>query len=328
MRVGKAPTDLNEPASPEVTRAQRGVAQMRVASLVPSGTDIVAALGLGSWLVGVSHSCDHPVVEGLPRLTASSLENGGDGPLAPAEIDARVRAAAAAGSSLYTVDRAALHELAPDVVIGQAVCEVCAASGTDVAAALPSGVRLVLLNGTDLDGLADDLRQVGAALEVPDRAAQQIRAVEQALASVADRVADAPRPAVLTLEWGDPPFVGGHWVPELVERAGGRHLVQGTGEPSRRMDWAEVAAADPDVLVFMPCGYRLEAAAAEATALRERPEVAELRAVREGRLWAVDAARLFSRLTPGVVTAVPVLAAIAHPDRFPTPGRGKATRIP
>lgn len=296
----------------------------RVVSLVPSGTDIVAAMGLGAAMVGVSHTCDHPVARGLPVVTSSPLA---DTPMPAGEIDRRVRAAVADGEPLYTTDTELLASLAPDVVLGQDVCDVCAPTGSDAAAAVPVGADLVLLSGLSLSGLEDDLAAVGAALGAEDRAEQQVAAIRSAHEHVRTRVAGLDRPRVLALEWGDPPFLGGHWVPELVEIAGGVHVLSDAGEPSRASSWEEIAAADPDVVVFLPCGYGITQAAEEARHLAARADVGSLRAVRAGRFWAVDASRLFSRLTPAVVTAAPVLASLLHPGHFPPVGPRRAMPI-
>jgi iron complex transport system substrate-binding protein len=296
----------------------------RVASLVPSGTDIVAAIGLGRHLVGVSHECDHAVARDLPVLTSTTLP---EGPASARDIDRQVADAVADGRPLYRVDTDALHELEPDVVLAQDVCDVCAVAGPLAAAAVPPGAQLVTLGATSLAALADDLRRVGAVLDASARAEQQVRAITDAHARVAARVAGERRPRVLTLEWGDPPYVGGHWIPELVALAGGRHVLADTGAPSRPASWEEIAEADPDVVVFMPCGYRIRAAVEESRGLLERPEVAGLSAVRAGRWWATDAATLFSRCTPVVVTAVPILAAILHGDLFPKVPRRRAVQV-
>lgn len=290
---------------------------MRVASLIPSGTDTVAALGLGHLLVGVSHECDHPVAVGLPVLTRSALPTGDPPPLPPAEIDRRVTASVEAGEPLYHTDRAKLADLAPDVVLSQDVCDVCAVPGAAAAADVPAGAELVMLRATSLAGLEDDVARVGKALDAGDRAERLIASIRSAHVTLATRVVDLPRPRVLALEWGDPPFLGGHWIPELVGVAGGEHVLSAPGDASRRSDWDEIAAADPDVIISMPCGYGIEAAAAEGRTLVQRPEVARLRAVRDGRFWATNATTLFSRCTPAVVTAAPILAAIFHPGRFP-----------
>ncbi len=297
----------------------------RVASLVPSGTDIVAALGLGQHLVGVSHECDHRVADGLPVLTSSTLPSEAGHP--PAEIDRLVSEAVGEGAPLFRTDRERLAALEPDVVVGQDICDVCAVPGGQVAEGLPDGAELVTLSATSLAGLNEDLRRVGAALDAPDRAEQQARAIGDAHARVAARVACERRPRVLALEWGDPPFLGGHWIPELVAIAGGNHVLAAAGEPSRRSSWEEIAEADPDVIVFMPCGYSLGRALEESRALLDEPEVAGLRAVEEGNWWATHATTLFSRCTPGVVTAVPILASILHPEHFPPVPARRAQQV-
>lgn len=301
---------------------------MRIASLIPSGTDLAAALGLGDQLVGVSHECDHLVAIGKPVLTSSVIPPPTeDGPsLPPAEIDRLVVDAVLDGQSLYRTDRALLSSLAPDVVLSQDVCDVCAVNAETAACDLPAGARLVMLTATSIDGLYADLARVGDATGTRDRAEAVIAATRERLAAVARSVAGRRRRRVLALEWGDPPFLGGHWVPELVAVAGGEHALSGAGAPSRRATWEEIAAADPDVVVFMPCGYSLHQAALEAKTLLERPEVAGLRAVREAGLWAVAASELFSRCTPAVAEAAEVLAAIVHGERERVPA-GRARLI-
>ncbi len=287
---------------------------MRIASLIPSGTDLVAALGLGEHLVGVSHECDHAIAAGKPVLTSSVIPAPTeDGPaLPPADIDRLVVDAVLDGQSLYRTDRALLAALAPDVVLSQDVCDVCAVNAETAACDLPTAARLVMLTATSLDGLYADLARVGDALGVRERADAVIAATRERLDAVARSVVGRARPRVLTLEWGDPPFLGGHWVPELVAVAGGDNVLSAPGASSRRATWAEIAAADPDVVVFMPCGYSLHQAAREAAELIKRPEVAGLRAVRAAGLWAVAATELFSRCTPAAAEAAEVLAAIVR----------------
>ncbi len=297
---------------------------MRVASLIPSGTDLVAALGLGEHLVGVSHECDHAIAAGKPVLTRSVIPAPTeDGPsLPPAEIDRLVVDAVLDGQGLYRTDRALLAALAPDVVLSQDVCDVCAVNAETAACDLPTGARLVMLTATSLDGLYADLARVGDALGARERADAVIAATRGRLDAVARSVAGRPRPRVLTLEWGDPPFLGGHWVPELVAVAGGENVLSAPGAPSRRATWTEIAAADPDVVVFMPCGYSLHQATREAAELLKRPEVAGLRAVRDAGLWAVAATELFSRCTPAAAEAAEVIGAIVRGE-----GRAKARLV-
>lgn len=282
----------------------------RVVSLVPSGTDIVVDMGLGRHVVGLSHACDHPAVHGLPVVTAPWSGDGG--PSLPGRLG-------------YRVDGALLASLEPDVVVAREGMPT--PEGGRPAEVAPSGAELVLLSGTSMAGLADDLAGVSAAMGVKERADKQVAAVSSAHTRLHRQVARLERPRVVALEWGEPPVVAGHWVAELVGIAGGDHVLAGPDDPPRRTSWEEVADADPDVVVFVPFERRIEAAATEAHALLEDATVAGLRAVTEGRLWAADAARLFSRLTPAVVTAAPVLAAIFHPGRYPPVGRRRAVPV-
>ncbi|HMJ74926.1 MAG TPA: ABC transporter substrate-binding protein [Iamia sp.] len=293
-------------------------AERTIATLVPSATDLVCALGGGDRIVGISHECDHPEVRGRPILTRANLATApepGQAAADPAALDADVTATHAAGEPLYLTDRAELDRLAPDVVVAQDVCDVCAVTGDQVACEVPAGTEVVRLGAVDLEGLRTDLRLVGDALgdDGPARAAEAIAELDEGLAVVRARVADRPRPTVLLLEWSDPPFIAGHWVPELLATAGGLDVLGAPGAASRRVTWAEIAEADPDVVVFLPCGYGLAAAADEGRTLLGRPELAGLRAVAEGRVWAVDATRLLSRCTPVAVEAARVLASILHP---------------
>ena len=280
----------------------------------------------------MSHECDHPAVTGRPVLTRANLASApepGRAAADPAALDADVTATHAAGAPLYLTDRAELDRLAPDVVVAQDVCDVCAVTGDQVACEVPAGTEVVRLGAVDLEGLRSDLRLVGDALgdDGPARATDAIARLDEGLAVVRARVAHRPRPTVLLLEWSDPPFVAGHWVPELLATAGGLDALGSPGAPSRRVTWGEIDAADPDVVVFLPCGYGLDAAVGEGRALLDRPEVAGLRAVVEGRAWAVDATRLLSRCTPVAVEAAEVLAAILHPAAVGPPDTADAVPL-
>lgn len=308
------------------------MADRTVATLVPSATDLVCALGGAHRIVGISHECDHPAVLGRPVLTRANLASApapGQAAADPAALDADVTAAHTAGEPLYLTDRDLLDRLAPDVVLAQDVCDVCAVTGDQVACEVPAGTEVVRLGAVDLDGLRADLRLVGEALggAGPERAAEAIAVLDEDLAVVRATVADRPRPTVLLLEWSDPPFIAGHWVPELLAVAGGLDVLGTAGAPSRRVTWAEIAAADPDVVVFLPCGYGLDAAVTEGRALLDRPEVDGLRAVAEGRVWAVDATRLLSRCTPVAAEAAAVLASILHPAAAGPPGPADAVAL-
>jgi iron complex transport system substrate-binding protein len=298
---------------------------MRIVSLIPSGTDFVAALGLNDCLVGVSHECDHPVSQGLPALTSSIIPSG----LAPAEIDLCVSEAlqqADTNSSLYRTDRALLRDLKPDLVLTQEICDVCAVNAASVMCDLPPGARVLTLSATSFNGLWNDLRAVASATD--SCADNLIASLQTRLGSVERAVAGRVRLRVLTLEWTDPPFVGGHWVPEIIECAGGIDVLGQTGELSRRVAWDEISSSDPDVVLLLPCGYSLQEVAAQARDLLQRPEYSRLRAVRDGSVWATDATRLFSRCTPASARAVEVIAGILHPGAWPAPSGVEAIRCP
>ncbi|MFT7647411.1 MAG: iron complex transport system substrate-binding protein [Candidatus Poriferisodalaceae bacterium] len=311
-----------------VTSSAPSGSPLTVASLIPSGTDLVAALGLSDSLVGVSHECDHEIAAGLPVLTASNIPAAGTSDGAdPGAVDAAVSSTIAAGDSVYLTDRAELMRLQPDVVLTQDICDVCAVNATQAAADVPDGTLLLNLQATSIDGLYDDLRRVGEALGVSARALAIINSINSRLTALQASRPTAP-PRVLTLEWGLPPFLGGHWVPELVECAGGSNVLSEAGAPSRRTTWDEILAADPDVVVHLPCGYDLETAWAEANGLLAGP-FGQLRAVREGRAWAVNATSHFSRCTPVVAQAAELLASVfAHSNGLgPAPAAHLARRI-
>ncbi|GGM21313.1 cobalamin-binding protein [Deinococcus aerophilus] len=278
----------------------------RIVSLLPSATDLLFDLGLGGRVAGVSHSCDHPGAAGLPVLTRSIVDSG-----APqAEIDRAVSEAVRAGLSLYTVDGSLLDALDPALVVTQGVCEVCAVTPGNIEEAvrylpgcLPTA-NVLSLEGRSVAGILDDLRALAGAAGVAQRG--------EALAADAQRRWDAIEPVqtaprVLTLEWVDPPFYGGHWVPEQVTRAGGVNVLGAAGTDSGRAGWEDIAALDPDVIVVMCCGYGLEQNVEFAREVRARTG---LRAVRDGQVWAVDANALFSRPALGVVRGAEVLAEV------------------
>lgn len=293
---------------------------MRIASLIPSGTDIAASLGLKNYLVGKSHTCDHPEVSSLPILTQSRVRYD----MSPREIDDAVTNAIQNGdgnSSLYVTDRVLLRELHPDIVLTQTICDVCAVNANSAARDLPPNAKLVNLSATSFTGLWEDLRAVAQAGSTPfpeliGRAEDLIATLQARLEVVRVAVENKPRPKVLVLEWSDPPFIGGHWVPEIIERAGGIHVLGKTGEPSRRATWEEIAEADPDVIFLAPCGYNLEETTEQGRALLEYSGFAHLRAVQTGNVWATNATHLFSRCTPMSVRAVEVVAGVLYSEEW------------
>jgi iron complex transport system substrate-binding protein len=288
---------------------------VRIASLVPSATEILFALGLGDQVVAVTHECDHPdAAARLPRLTASVIPDG----VPPAEIDARVREVTARGEALYTLDEQALSRLEPDLIVTQALCAVCAVSFDDVrsvADRLPSRPDVISLDPESLPEVLSDIGRVAEAAGRPELAAPLRGVLEARIDRVRDAVAGAAeRPRVAALEWLDPPFAGGHWVPEMVAIAGGVDPVGRPGVRSRTVGWDELAAAEPDVAVVMPCGLHADEAAEQALAHRSR-----LESIGAGRVAAVDAASSFSRPGPRLVDGIELLAHLLHPDRMEAP---------
>lgn len=285
---------------------------MRIVSLVPNGTEILFALGAGGQVVGVSHECDYPdEARTRPILTGSALTPG----MTAAEVDAAVSAQVGSGLSLYTLDEARIAELDPDVIVTQELCPVCAVSTEQVDGAvrpLPRCPEVVSLDPRTLTDVFADIRHVGEITGREEEATELLRDLERRLEAVRAAVADRPRPRVVALEWLDPPFAGGHWVPEMIERAGGLDAVAKPGDHSTRLTWEQVAAADPDVIVVMPCGFEEAGAAAQIATLVDRPEWQALRAVREGRVHPVDANGCFSRPGPRLVDGIERMAEIFH----------------
>ena len=287
---------------------------MRIASLVPSATEALFALGFGESVVAVTHECDHPPeVAALPRLTASVIPDG----LEQSEIDRRVRQVTGRGEALYRLDERTLAELEPDLIVTQALCAVCAVSYDDVravAAGLPGSPRVISLDPASLDEVFADLVILADACGDEDRGERLRDHVAHRVARVEDAMAGARRPRVAALEWLDPPYVGGHWVPEMVAAAGGQDVLGKAGLRSREVSWGEVTAASCDVAVAMPCGLYADQATAECARRRDR-----LDALGAELIVAVDAASSFSRPGPRLADGVELLAHVLQPERWPQP---------
>ncbi|QJX00788.1 cobalamin-binding protein [Frigoriglobus tundricola] len=301
---------------------------MRIVSLLPSATEIVCALGLGENLVGVTHECDFPpFVTDLPRVTRTLIPHDATS----REIDALVRERLKTQRALYTLDMPTLERLAPELIVTQALCDVCAVAEAEVTAAacsLPGRPTVINLEPMSLGDVLDTLVAVGTAAGVPDRAEAVVTDLRRRVGAVAtrsERAADRPR--VVLLEWLDPPFSCGHWSPELVRLAGGDEVLGRAGHPSRTLSWEEVVAARPDVLVIACCGFSLERTLDDLPGLVARPGWAELPAVRSGRVFITDGNAYFSRPGPRLVDSLEILAHALHPDLHALPpGRPAALR--
>ena len=272
------------------------------------------ALGLGDQVVAVTHECDWPpAAASLPHLTRTVVPAG----LSAAEIDRTVRETVGAGLPLYELDAERLAELDPELIVTQAVCDVCAVSYDDVvavAATLPSRPRVISLDPMTLDAVLDDVRRLGDAAHATPESHLLREQARRRIDAVAQAVAGAPRPRVAAIEWLDPPFIAGHWVPEMIRIAGGEDVLGQSGERSRTAEWDEIAAARPDVAVVMPCGYDAQRSAQEAEMFAE-----PLATLGAKRTVAMDASAYFSRPGPRLVTGIELLGHILHPDRLPAP---------
>lgn len=288
---------------------------MRIASLVPSATEMLFALGLGGDVVGVTHECDYPpAARELPHLTATVLPAG----LSAGEIDAAVKAVVGEGRALYSLDEQRLAELAPDLIVTQAICDVCAVSFEDVvevAARLPGRPRVLQQDPGSLGEVLEDVTRLGAAAGIEQRALELRAELEARLAAVRAAVAGVSPPRVIALEWLDPPFVGGHWIPEMVALAGGIDVAGPAGAKSPEVEWEALAELDPDLVVVMPCGMYVEESRAQAEEHRERIE-----ALGSARVFAVDAASTYSRPGPRLVDGTELFAHLLHPALVDPPG--------
>ncbi|HTX45885.1 MAG TPA: cobalamin-binding protein [Solirubrobacteraceae bacterium] len=293
---------------------------MRIVSLVPSATEMLFALGLGPDLIAVTHECDYPpAVSELPRVTRDTLPPG----LTPVEIDTAVRERALAGKPIYELDSELLQELAPDLIVTQALCAVCAVSYDDVravAAQIDSRPKVISLDPHTVGEVLGDARTLAQATGTKDVAVELIGDAARRIDRIRVAVRGAHRPRVAALEWLDPPFAAGHWMPQLIEYAGGEDVLGLTGEHSARVTWDVVIATQPNIVIVMPCGYDVEIAHREAEMHHD-----QLLAVGAGTIVAVDAGAYFSRPGPRIVDGLEMLAGILHPELFPDAATGALT---
>jgi iron complex transport system substrate-binding protein len=296
----------------------------RVISLLPSATEIVAALGFGGHLVGRSHECDFPSgVEKLAVCSSTKVPVNGTS----YEIDERVKEIVAEGLSVYRVDADRLRDLRPDLILTQTQCAVCAVTPRDLEQALCSWTgaqpRILSLEPNNLDDVWNDFRHVGEALAVPARAGELINGLKSRLALISETArAATARPTVAAIEWLAPLMAGGNWMPELIEFAGGRSLFAKPGEHSPWLDWASLIEADPEVILLLPCGFKIAQTVADLKLLTENPAWANLRAVRQERVYLIDGHHFFNRPGPRLVESAEIVAEILHPEFFDFGHRG------
>lgn len=291
----------------------------RIVSLLPAATEIATALGLLDQMVGVSHECDFPAeANARPRVTHCAVHNTG---LTSGEIDQWVRRALRDNGTIYTIDELLLRQLRPDVILTQKLCDVCAVGyGTvaRLAETLPGPPKLVNLEPTSLSDIFDDIRRVAEACGVPERARGIITRLSERVEAVqvrAGRISNRPR--CFLMEWVDPPFCSGHWVPELVEIAGGQDSLGRRHQPSAQIDWREVVDTRPEIIVLALCGYDINRARRDYELLRSFPDFDSLPAAHDGEIYLVNASAYFARPGPRIVDSLEILAGILHAREFP-----------
>jgi len=290
----------------------------KIVSLLPAATEIVCALGLEDNLIGRSHECDYPEsVRSLPACTNAIINSD----LSSNAIDAQVKALITNALSLYTVDREKIKELAPDVVITQAQCNVCAVSLTEVEQALSDLVaqstRLISLQPQKLDDILNDIRQVGVALGVEDRASSLIEELEERLDIIRHKLKFiTDKPTVACIEWLEPIMISGNWIPEMVSLAGGTPILAQKGSHSPYVTWDQITEADPEIIILMPCGFGIDRTLKEVDSILQLPGFASLKAVRNNRLYIADGNQYFNRPGPRIVDSVEILAEIINPKQF------------
>ena len=287
---------------------------MRIVSLVPSATETLFALGLGPDVIAVTHECDFPPAAlDLPKITRDVLPDG----LSAREIDTEVKERTLAGESIYELDDELLRDLRPDLIVTQELCTVCAVSYDDVRAVaeeIETHPHVVSLVPRTVGEVLGDFRTLAQVTDRKDAAVSLVRDASARIDRVRVAVRGLRRPRVAALEWLDPPFAAGHWVPQLIEYAGGEDVLGFAGEKSEERTWPEIEASQPDIVIVMPCGYDAEIAHREAEMHRD-----QLAALGAGEVVAVDAAAYFSRPGPRIIEGLELLAHLIHPEKFPEP---------
>ncbi|HEX9235155.1 MAG TPA: cobalamin-binding protein [Actinomycetota bacterium] len=302
---------------------------MKIVSLLPSATEIVFALGLGDQLEGVTYECDYPPeARAKPVVSDTTLPQ--DRPLSAQEVDRLVGQSMADHEPIYVLDKDLIRRIQPDLIIAQDLCRVCAVPSGQVEEALEEiGCRstVVSLDPNTIDDTLEGILTVGRATGTDERAQELVGGLRHRVEQVRRTALRLPSIHTLCLEWSDPPYAAGHWIPGMVRLAGGTNLLTEGHEPSRKVSWRQVIDAAPELVVFMPCGYYLEAAELEGRSLRRVPEFADTLAARAGAVFAVDASSFFSRPGPRIVDGLETLAWAIHPDAFPEPPPDRIVRV-
>jgi iron complex transport system substrate-binding protein len=292
---------------------------MRVCSLLPGATEIVCSLGMGTHLVGISHECDYPPeVSRLPKLTWSNISPD----LSSVAIDATVSTTLANGGSLYGLDVVLLERLAPNLILTQRLCDVCAVSADDVQSALANLTcmpQVLYFEPHSLEDILCNIGQVAAVLGQPDRAIPLVANLRSRIETIRATSRSAPRPRVFCMEWVNPPYCGGHWMQEIVELAGGEDALSHRHRPSYRISWDQVLSHAPEIIILTCCGYDLQRCLREARLLAQMPNASELPAFREDRVFATDGSSYFSRPGPRIVDSLEIMAHLIHPELFAAP---------
>ena len=298
----------------------------QIVSFLPSATEMACALGLADQLVGITHECDYPPeIRAKPIVVRKALPIE---EMTQLEIDVAVSQRMQDGRSLYEIDELLLQKLAPDLILTQDLCQICAPSGNEVSQALnllPKKPQVLWLTPNSLEQIADNARQLGEATGHEREARELIAAGRARLESVANKTCNLSySPRIFCMEWLDPVYCSGHWLPEMVRIAGGIDQISREGQDSVRVSWDEVMEWDPEVLVITPCGYDLPKVIEESRSLSKYPGWSKLSAVRDGRVYAVDANSYFARPGPRVVDGTELLAHLIHPDHFDWDGPSTA----
>lgn len=302
---------------------------MKIASLLPAATELVYALGLGDSLIGVTDECDYPPeAVTKPVICRSALPQGRV--QTPREIDEAVRARSGDAGG-YVLDRELLRREQPDVILSQDLCRVCAFPSGRVRQALDDlglpDAQVISMDPQTLDEVLMTIETVGKALDRQEVAAELVGSLRERVVRVKETAKRVPVVSVFALEWSDPPFSAGHWLPDMIEAVGGVPVMAEKGQPSREVAWHEVRVAAPEVVVFMPCGYYLEEAEEEAASFLDHPEFADTPAARNGNVFAVDATSFFSRPGPRIVDGLEILAWAVQPDAYPSPPDGTIAKL-